>query len=76
MHMNKNAFQWDPYRPLVTRISQHALWRGVSASQGVSASGERVCIPACIEADTPPDRMTDRCKITTFANFVCGREQA
>ena len=22
--VNKNAFQWDAYRPLVARISQHA----------------------------------------------------
>ena len=35
---------------------------------GVSA------IPACTEADPPPvNRMTDRCKDITFANFVCGR---
>ena len=27
--LNKNAFQWDEYRPLVSRISQHALQWGV-----------------------------------------------
>ena len=28
-------------------------------------------IPACTEADLPVNRMTDRCKNITFANFVC-----
>ena len=30
-------------------------------------------IPACTEADSPIDRMTDTCKNITFANFVCER---
>ena len=33
---------------------------------------EGVCIPACTEAGTPPNRMTKRCKNINFANFVCG----
>ena len=48
---NKYAFQWDAYRPLVARISQHALRRGgvspggcVSAPRGVSAPGRRGCL--------------------------------
>ena len=44
--------------------------------QGVSAL-EGAVYPTCTEADTPHpvNRMTDRCKNTTFANFVCGRQQ-
>ena len=39
--------------------------------RGVCSGG---CIPVCTEADTPPvDRMTDRCKNITFANYVCER---
>ena len=51
--LNKNAFQWDAYHPLVDRIpvctgqrvyvSQHALGRGVSAQGGVYARG---CVSA------------------------------
>ena len=37
---NKIAFQYDAYRPLVDRISQHALHRGVmSAPRGGVCSG-------------------------------------
>ena len=37
---NKNAFQWDAYRPRVDRISQHALRRGgVSALGGICSWG-------------------------------------
>ena len=40
--LNKNAFQWDAYRPLVVRISQHALLPGGCTCQGVPA-WERTC---------------------------------
>ena len=66
---NKNALQWDAYHPLVDRISACTTRGGVSAQgegcvclggTGVSAQGVGVCIPACIEADTPlhVDRQT------------------
>ena len=55
---------------------------GRMSAWGVSAwrclPGGCVCIPASTEADTPPppvNRMTDRCKNITFANFVCGRSK-
>ena len=53
---NKNAFQWDAYRPRVDRIpactaQERSVCRGLSVL-GVSARG--VCIPACNRADTPP----------------------
>ena len=84
--LNKNAFQWDAYRPLVDRIPactvqagclpREGLPRGVSARE-VSAWGEclprGVCIPACNGADTPPCGQTDTRENITFANFVCGR---
>ena len=35
---NKNAFQWDAYRPLVDRIPACTAQKGVS-TQGVSAQG-------------------------------------
>ena len=61
-------------------VSEHALGGGRVYAKGVSAQGgclpgEGGCILACTEADTPPtvDRMTDRCKNITFANYVCGR---
>ena len=53
---NKNAFQWDAYRPLVDRIPACTAERGGSASGpgGVSASGPGVSI-----GQTPPvDRQT------------------
>ena len=51
---NKNAFQYDAYRPLVARISQHALLRGggVPGSEG--------CTWSPLGRDV--NRMTDRCK--------------
>ena len=63
--INKNAFQWDAYRPVVDRIlactaqGGGCLSGGMSA-QGVSPSGPGVCIPACNGADTPSpvDRQT------------------
>ena len=68
---NKIAFQWDAIRPLVDRISQHALRRGgcllwgVSGSRvggvwsGGSAPGGGGGIVACTEADPPVDRILD-----------------
>ena len=68
-------------------VSQHALGRGVSAGeeclpgegglpggvcQGVSAQVGRY--PSMYLGSHPHvDRMTDRCKNITFANYVCGR---
>ena len=52
------------------------LLRGVSGLGGSGPGGgvwSRRGIPACTEADPPVNRMTDRCKNITFANFVCGR---
>ena len=53
VYSNKNAFQWDAYRPLVDRIpartgqggcvSQHALGRGVCVSQYALGKGG-VCL--------------------------------
>ena len=64
---NKNAFQWDAYRSLVDRITQHALDRGVCLPRrGVCLTGG--CLPGVLnfrppprgpEADIPPvDRQT------------------
>ena len=53
----KNAFQWDAYRPLVDRIPACTVQEG--SAQGVSASGPGGCIPACNGADIPPvDKQT------------------
>ena len=41
---NKYAFQYDVYRPLVARISQHALRWGVSAPGG---GDNNVCLKVC-----------------------------
>ena len=65
INKNKIAFQQDAYRPLIARISQHALCMGVSGPWGVCSGG--VGIPACTEADqSPVNRMTDRCKNITL----------
>ena len=82
---NKYSFQEDAYHPLVARIFQHALLRGgggrwvclwawgVSVPGGVSASGPGgVCASQHALGQTSMDRMTDKCKNITFANFVCG----
>ena len=37
--LNKNAFQYDAYRPLVARISQHVLLPGGVPARGVPARG-------------------------------------
>ena len=43
---NKNAFQWDAYRPLVARISQHALLPGEGVpAQMCTCPGEGVYLP-------------------------------
>ena len=41
---NKNAFQWDVYRPLVALISQHALLRGVYLLGCVPGPGGCTCL--------------------------------
>ena len=68
--INKNAFQWDAYRPLGDRLPG-----GGGVCQGVSASGPgRGCLP-----HTPRTRgrhlpgQTDTCENIPFANFVCER---
>ena len=80
--INKNAFQWDAYHPLVDRISP-ALCRGVSA-RGVSArggvcprgvcSGGGVCSGVYSSMQwsrhPPPCGQTDTCENITFANFI------
>ena len=45
---NKNAFQWDAYRPLVDRIPAHTV-RGVNLHRGYLPGG----VPAW---GTPPPR--------------------
>ena len=54
---NKNAFQWDSYRPLIDRMPGGVCYGGgVSAPKGVSAMGVlllRGGIPVCTEADHP-----------------------
>ena len=78
---NKNAFQWDAYRPLVDCIP--------------ACTGKGVCIPACTRQGgvcpggvclgvcgrhpppgtkgRPPCGQTDTRENIIFANFVCGR---
>ena len=48
-------------------VSQHAVGRGCLPGG--------VCLGVSALRQTPPfvDRMTDRCKNITFANYVCGR---
>ena len=77
--LNKNSLITRMHSSKVgtDRSSSRLLGRGVSAP-GVSAPRgcllQGGCIPACTEADTPTvNRMTDKCKNITFANFVCGR---
>ena len=65
---NKNAFQWDAYRPLVDRIPACTVQRGV---------WPRVCLPRGVYPSMqwgrhPPCGQTDTCENITFANFVCG----
>ena len=46
---------------------------GVCSWGGVSASGPGgECASQHALGQTPIDRMTDKCKNITFANFVCG----
>ena len=54
----KYAFQWDAYRPQQRPSPGGCQLRGVSASGG----GD--------EADTPVNRITDRCKNITFATSL------
>ena len=64
---DKNAFQWDAYRPLIDRIPESAS-RGVW-SRGVSAPGGG--IPACTEADPPPlTESQTPVKTLPWPNFV------
>ena len=55
---NKNAFQWDAYRPLVDRIP--------------ACTDQGVCVSQHAMGQTPPFGQTDNCENITFANFVCG----
>ena len=52
--MNKNAFQWDAYRPLVDRVPASTAQGGVSAQGG--------CLPGGVSqhamGQTPVDRQT------------------
>ena len=41
--LNKNAFQWDAYRPLVDHISACSMLGGGCLPRGVSA--QRACLP-------------------------------
>ena len=80
LFINKNAFQWDAYRPprLLT-VSQHALWLGgVPAQGGVPTLGVYLprgctCLGGVPAQVLHPCGQTDTCKNITFANFVCGR---
>ena len=55
---NKNAFQWDAYRPLVDRMPTCTGQEGVS-TQGVFARGAGVSVFGPGGAETPPvDRQT------------------
>ena len=68
--------QWDVYRPLVARVSQHALRRGGVYSGGVSALVGGL-VPGVSATPLPPppavNRMTDRCKKITLPQLRCGR---
>ena len=80
--LNKNAFQWDAYRPLVDRIpactgqgwgvSQHALGMGVCIP---ACTGEGGCLPLVRDVcgRHSPCGQTDTCENITFTNLVCGR---
>ena len=62
--------------PLVLGVSASGPRGGGCLLWGIGVSGSReggvVCIPACTGADitSPMNRMTDRCKSITFANFI------
>ena len=56
---NKNAFQYDAYHPLVARISQHALLRGVYLPGGVPAQGVYLPGGGAPAQVSPPDRILD-----------------
>ena len=71
-YSNKNAFQWDAYRPLIDRMPASASRRGMpgpggSGSGGVWSGGG---IPACTEADPPPVDRQAPVKILPWPNFV------
>ena len=77
---NKNAFQWDAYRPLVDHIPECTAWgctcQGVVPAQGgVPAQG--VYLPGGVSqhamGQTSPRGQTDTCENTAYANLVCGR---
>ena len=64
------AWSWGVSAPGgVSALGVCAWSKGVSAPGGVPGPGGGG-IPACIEADSPVDRMTDRCKNITFATSL------
>ena len=75
IRINKNAFQYYGYHPL-----QWPPGRGVSAqgdvclwgclSGGCAREGRVVCLGGVSIRTPPVNRITDRCKNITFANFV------
>ena len=70
---NKNAFQEDPYHPLVDHIPTCTVEGGGSAEGIVCPGG---CLPGggwCVADPPPMDRMTDTCKNITLPQLRCGR---
>ena len=72
---DKNAFQWDAYRPLVDRLLAGCLLWGVCLLGGGVCAGGGVCHTPSHpdQRQTPPSGQTDTCENLTFADFVCGR---
>ena len=60
LQINKNAFQWDAYRPLVDRIRNIHRGGGVSAQGGVYPGGvcPRGFCPGVCGRHPPVDRQT------------------
>ena len=63
--INKNAFQWDAYRPLVDCTPACAVAGGAPARGGVPARRGCTCPGGYLPRYSPPPpvgRMTDTCK--------------